>query len=573
LITSTTAGVDGECLISSISWGKNDGAGIHDHFATAAMGYGANPPACQAGFPGAMTSYHTGVKIVTGASRLNTITITAYAPGSSNSPDYTRLVALGYDSTAESCSAAHAPYRALASITESASGTSVSSVSLPPVTFTYGNTNWGPTPLAYAGGALTALPWALAEQPPGPSVSYNLGWGYRFGNNLWPTVEALSIDVDGDGLVDRVVNASADSGVVRTCSAHWYRNRGPAFNSSFEDKGLILLPTLKWGNPGSFAGGDHAQANSPDERCALNYQYTAYTNSDDTDADLVCPGTGTCPGPSFYCNDRTLPDYGNDCIAKTYNDNFYETFLAYRWIDFDGDGKVDLVASPTQGGLAHYNLQKGSRVGAPDEPALFGPWPACPDSGPYTAYPNDISKTYTMCGGMFPWFVYLNIGNGTFGVPQPSGPPLPTKIVYQPIPLESTSADASIESNPVGQYQGWLDIDGDGYSDAVVADATGYSSSWQVFRNDGTGQLIPAAPYTPFFFASRVGADITRSDCDSLNSGAPCRPSSSSSSSGAASCCCCSGRWPAAWPPPSAFASSASASCWRCSRRRARRHH
>jgi hypothetical protein len=35
-----TAGVDNECVISSISWGKNDSAGIA-HFATATFDYGA----------------------------------------------------------------------------------------------------------------------------------------------------------------------------------------------------------------------------------------------------------------------------------------------------------------------------------------------------------------------------------------------------------------------------------------------------------------------------------------------------------------------------------------------------
>ena len=39
----------------------------------------------------------------------------------------------------------------------------------------------------------------------------NLAWGYRRLDDRWPSVEAMFLDIDGDGLLDRVTNASVRS--------------------------------------------------------------------------------------------------------------------------------------------------------------------------------------------------------------------------------------------------------------------------------------------------------------------------------------------------------------------------
>lgn len=523
---SYTPGTDGECVLTSVSWGANANASVA-HFATATFNYTFRGQSdCPLGvFPGSATSYRTGTKIVTGASRLDSITITAYPPGQSSTPDHTRVVTLGYTSDSQSCKTQHSPYRELSSVQESAWGTDSPRVDLPAVKLTYGNSDFGVGTLRYSGSAPTANPWASALVVH-PTDAYNLGWGYRFGDGTWPTVEAMMIDIDGDGLVDRVIDASMDSqGHVVSCRAKWFRNQGRG--RAFADMGYIPLPTLKWAGQTPYAGGRWARDYGPNtrERCSLNFQLTAYVNSSNTGADLICRGqngtTYACPtghGTIPYCNQSTADAmYGDDCVAKTYNNNATNTYLAYRWVDFDGDGKIDLIASPAQGGLAFYNLQAGNGAGAPVEPALFGTWPACPPTNNYTAYPYDTGQPYTMCGHMFPWFVYRNKGNGVFGTLQ-SGKPIPDEIHYEPIPLETTSGDSSVTSTPIGQTQGWFDIDGDGLNDAVTADAHENPDLWKVFINDGKGQLIPSAPYTPFTFTTPSGVNIMMNDC--LYSGA-----------------------------------------------------
>jgi RHS repeat-associated protein len=412
--------------------------------------------------------------------------------------------------------------------------------------FTYGNANWGSGSLTYSTEAQEGLPWASAAVL-GNDV-HNLGWGYRFTSGAWPTVEAMMVDIDGDGLLDRVIDASQDQdGYVYACNARWFRNAG---SGSFVDMGLIPLPTLKWAGTGDAWGqkpdGTRAFAREDlaagaNERCALNYQLTDYINSSRPEGTIVCPGLGTCPGsapndPNYplpaYCNAQGQLDYGTDCTDK-HSGGTFETILAYRWIDFDDDGKVDLVASIARGGYYDYNLDQGDLPGAAQEPALFQPpdspnrWPDCPASS-YTAFPgnpfpSDSIQPYTHCGGMFAWFVYKNKGNGQFGNPQDGAPPLPDQIVYQPIPLETSGGDSSVTNAPVGQDQGWLDIDGDGRSDAVVGPEAG--GAWKVFRNaaDGTGQLVPVTGSSSFPFSVRPSVGLNRTDCPA-NSDGSCNP-------------------------------------------------
>ena len=249
----------------------------------------------------------------------------------------------------------------------------------------------------------------------------------------------MMLDVDGDGLLDRVTNEPVldFQGHVIQCQAAWQRNRGG--DLGFEPWRYISLPTLKWATPYAppydtdpnfpFQGGQWANSSSPGvyigEGCSLNYQQTNYRNSF---SDLWCaPDNSACPAVG-YCTG------GSDCgTDKNYSVD--ATILAYRWIDIDGDGLVDLVASPVHGGTNIYNLQWGlgvaGHIPAPPEPALFGTFPPCPS----TSFSANSYSPYTMCHGMYPWFIYKNHGNGVFGV-QTAGAPLPDQIKYQPIPLE-----------------------------------------------------------------------------------------------------------------------------------------
>ena len=522
-------GVAGECRIRAITWGHNPVTGMNP-FAAMLFTYGTTPPSCPDApngvAVGSQSSYRSGTMIVTGASQLLKIESIAYPPagGGGIAPppplirDHTRTITLGYSSATASCSAAHAPYRALASIQESAVGTDSPNVDLPAITFGYGDAS-----VNYGAAQSPSVPWV--SNGLGLAGAYNLGWGYRPRSaDAWPTVEAMMLDIDADGLIDRVVSEPVvdESGRTTRCRARWYRNRGPAFGGQFTAAGSVDMPTLKWatgiGLP-AYDGGAHAGHNTStgtNERCSLNYQRSGYRNSNPSLLVTCPPNNQTCPQqqgtnpPKGWCASSTK----SDCGIKVNSQG--DTHFAWRWMDMDGDQKPDLVGSPVTGGVVSYDLQWGNLEGAPQEPSIFGGFPPCP-STPYSADPaNWQSEPYTMCGGMFPWFVYKNHGNGVFGTARPGGSgtthgswgPLPTQIIYQPIALETATGESSVTSRPVGQDQGTVDIDGDGFADAVRRDA----SSWKVYRNDGSGLFTPLAGGAPFLFGTGTSSFLSLSN-------------------------------------------------------------
>src|SRR5712692_7899371 len=109
-------------------------------------------------------------------------------------PEHQRVISLAYSSADTSCSAAHAAFRSLSSIQESAWGPDSPRVDLPPVSFIYGasmaSANRYYPPRVFA---TTPLPWGSTSA----ATPFNLGFGFRFRDNKWPTVEAMMLDVDG----------------------------------------------------------------------------------------------------------------------------------------------------------------------------------------------------------------------------------------------------------------------------------------------------------------------------------------------------------------------------------------
>lgn len=502
-------GVSGECRIAAITWGQNANAGVSD-FARIRFNY-SNPPApsdCPAGTQiGAQSSFRYGYNFVTGASQLDSIVVTAYAPGQSGTATHTRTIRLGYTPDAgveqtATCSATHAAYRSLYSIQESAVGAD-RNVDLPAIKFSYGSAQFGSGGLQWSTTTRSAL-WGAVPAIPSAGANYNLGWGYRYNDasGRWPTVEAMMLDVDGDGLVDRVYNApyTTNDGKYH-CGAKWVKNLG---NLAFDpNPRTIAMPTLKWAtqdmsctNPSRYVGSPTPNANPqrPIEQCSLNYQRTDYQNSPAT-AVVQCKTQPTCPTAGF-CTDPNADDYGTPCNQQV---SPGPTVLSYRWMDIDGDGLTDLVASPTIGST--YNLGRGVGLCGdtpPSEPPLLGGVPrTCPFSW-YGVAPT--VNAYTMCHNMYPWSIYLNKGNGQFGVAgsDPANP-MPDRVVYQPTPLETESGDSSVTSMPVGQKLGTADIDGDGAPDGIDAQ----TSTWSVFRNDYAGHLMPTtAPVGGFSFTT-----------------------------------------------------------------------
>ena len=524
--------VTGECRLRTIEWGAN--GSTLQHFARVELLWRQSifspPPSCN-GIPvGSQTDYRTGTKIVTGASFLDVIRVTAFPPGQPGSPVHTREITLLYSSQHARCDQPHAPVRLLTSIQESASGTDSPLVALPPLTLEYGD-------------PAIAFPDVQPEQQPWSGAS-SLAWGYRYALSTSdlldrsPTLETMLVDLDGDGLVDRLVNSSSETG-DGVCRATWQRNGGPGATPQFVAAGEIVLPRLKWGgttNPPPQAGS--VTAAPGEEKCSLAGQVTTFWNSTDGGgchdglpfAPTACHAASDPDDLTEYCDPN-----GRQCPAGLSGNTANRTNLYYRWLDADGDGLTDLVAA-VHGDIRTYDIEQGNYPFAtppPAEPLPFGqPWPACPndvdrckdvnpdciigaqgdlaeiqvciDSAPSigcddlinTPYgvPNSTEQgPYTRCEGLYPWFIFKNQGSGTFGN---------ATIKYQPVPLESDMGDSSLGAvtGIHSQHHAVADFDGDGVLDAIAKPNPQYGHFWCVRSPERTGRCrLPrsSARYPP----------------------------------------------------------------------------
>jgi hypothetical protein len=537
---SPTTAIPGECKLFAISWGHNITPGVSEDFASVVFGYDYEH-ACNGVYSNTQTDYRSGVRIVTGGSRLRTITATAYAPGNSSSIVHTRRISLGYDETAESCNQPHAPVRLLTSIQESAWGADSPQVDLPPVTFEYNSQR---VTLLSAQGAAAPSLWPQNET--GTPSTWSLGWGFRHEDDRWPTVETMFLDVDGDGLQDVLVNRSRSGTAASNCVADWYRNPGPDANGNLQQfqqsPTSITLPRLKWRgsvNPHPVGGAAQADPAAPNlEACGLNGQVTAYMNSKAATA-------GSChhePGALCVAGSDPL-DQAQYCKGSANNTSYtrcpfdpggppvvgalFRTYLAYRWLDMDADGLVDLVTA-VHGDIDSYDIERGNDATPLDytlgEPSMFGipafgQWPSCSadlvkpckrfgdclerqgarvcdasgcstnwgvvlgcmattptlgcagvlakqassPDGIPSGSPGYRRHPYERCEGRYPWFIYKNRGAGQFAS---------TPVVkYQPVPLESSSGDSALGTGGMSvtsENHAIMDFDGDGWLDAVV---------------------------------------------------------------------------------------------------------
>jgi RHS repeat-associated protein len=445
---------------------------------------------------------------------------------------HTREINLGYADASnpavpvaertEDCTRTFSPFRQLRSIQESAWHTGAlptERVDLPAVTYRYGSPD-----IQRTTATSTALPWG------GQNRINNLGWGTRPSpsSKRWPSVEAMLIDIDGDGALDRLEARTSGN----ECVADFYSSRSGI--------GSIQLPRMPW------SAGNTMGLN---ESCSLNGQMTKRYNT-----------TNNCTGDA--------------------NPNYF----VYRWLDIDGDGLVDLVSA------IHHDpfLYDPNKPGEP-VPTGVGAWPTCSAEPECPVLDGGRSPEYQVCAagqscvgddlaweslvgtapqtvgcdqmlrlstgagvgsggqtieppppvdcasqarahsrcGKYPWLVYKNLGGGNFAT-------TPT-IKMQPAPLESESGDSALSGGHSipGVSQSVFDIDGDGYPDYIARPLfTGQTNPvemWMVFLNDGTGQLKRAhttlpAPYEWLPFAFSVPANIWTSEFRGLTiAGSPDR--------------------------------------------------
>jgi RHS repeat-associated protein len=555
----------GECMIDRITYGQNVVTGLPafariDISSTTATPCNGIPVGSQIDRRIGATSAG-GTPIATGANRITKISAFAFTPGTTN-VEHTREITLGYDAASEVCSTTtqHAPVRLLTSIQESAWGATseVPRVDLPAVLFTYNErTIARTTPTASAGP-----PWGngSTEWP-----TTNLGWGYRRGDDRWPSVEMMFQDIDGDGRQDLVMNRSVvtvgNEKTITACRAAWRRNISTNGVISFEGTERPLeLPRLKWKGAGTAsAGSPTAKLAGPElEGCSLNGQATAFENSQQ--ATGICHNNNSCAPSADPQNNQRPYCYpgGTECTPGEGGNalgGIYRTYLAYRWLDVDSDGLVDLVAA-VHGDIDTYDIELGNRLNEfgqvrPPEPSISGLpgtgnpnvlWPACPGTEVERCHDFGnclVERGATSCANglcTIDWSVFNTCAqlpetpttgcqhvmaktvSGVDNIPPPSnlstrGPYMRCEglypwfiykntggafattpiIKYQPVPLESANGDSNFSGPSIaGQDHAIMDFDGDGFLDAIARDVNA-QIEWQVWLGDGTGGFRPRA--------------------------------------------------------------------------------
>lgn len=459
---------------------------------------------------------------IDGARRLTKIRAVAFEPGS-GAAQHTREYTLDYDEAALSCTAKHAPIRLLESIQESAWIAGQAPVDLPPVTFTYNR-----LAREFDLASTEVLNNLWMPDPATDVASLSVGKRPLVG---WPAVDAMMLDFDGDGLVDRISHVPD----ANECVFQWERNEGRNASGHIDFAAPIqqVMPRLPW---------EGAQR-SASEGCSLNYQFTR---------------RGNIPDPAGPCNDNL------------------GSYLAYRWLDINSDGRVDLVAAVHSD--FHYDPNLETSPGFFSGLRIGGSWPSCtPDDGACPALSAECMQGALECEpeqpcrlhepavssclasservtcdrlmrGMdqygaddpdqnpmgpdwptgtppgsncglkrehercdrFPWMIYENVGGAFEAVGE---------VKYQPVPLESDGGDSAMAggSGYLSTSHAIQDMDGDGFVDLAVRgrfSEFGITTNplsviwWFVFRGDGTGSFLFADDGYPYVWYVPENAQI-----------------------------------------------------------------
>lgn len=291
-----------DIALTSIEYTSNDNAGLGP-FARINFGYAPLDLCPESNVPiGAQFDYRTGVRIYEGARRL--IRIRTEARQAAGPWALRRQLDLYYDGEAMRCDQPHAPLRLLTSVQETGFDLDGQRVVLPPAMFEYG-------PLVHAFDDTGTMPGdaghgrrRLSEPPAG----------------IWPTVEKMWHDLDGDGRSD-VLYSEGRNGDTDLCEFTWQRNLGvDGYSTPLSDP--IALPTLPWA------------PNWQDQGCSLAAQFTHRPD----DNGIHSPGV----------------------------------YASYRFMDFDGNGLSDLVLA-----LDHDSGYDPKQDEALHDPWLYGTEPSC----------------------------------------------------------------------------------------------------------------------------------------------------------------------------------------------------
>jgi len=430
--------------IERIEYTKNENVAAGSHFAEVSFDYG-DPVYCAASQElavGGAADHHGGVLRVSGELPLDNIT-TSVADSPGGTMREVRKVHLVYNKGM--CLPNRSPVRQLERIEEVGTAPNGTIVTSNPIEFSY-----GPTARPYDAQSMFNV-----LGPAGGSTArpLSLTWGRR--NALRPiedTVESMLIDLDGDGRLDRIFsdyqgvysgqasNANNSGSDMDNCGMVWLRNEGDGFSQdpispSSTSSIPVKLPRLNW------RGG----APTPNER-------------------EMCSLTGQVTAQRTYLNGLLLEEPEDVC------DDRISTRLVYRFMDMDGDGLPDLTT------MLHYadglydpvndnsyplrysqTLTTDSSISAPESQNL-----GC-DSGEFIPdRTNDGRQMY--------WFKNLGPEAGFFDLTDPKSAAVPITLspnVGSAEPPLDSAGDGSRISYGSSSF---VDIDGDGYLDAVWSD-------------------------------------------------------------------------------------------------------
>ena len=327
----------------------------------------------------------------------------------------------------------HAPYRQLTAIRETAYAANGAATTVPETTFTYNR--------RLSGDILGPAPFET-------STITTPGFGeYGDRNGAAGTL----LDLDADGVRDRL-SMTEDDGV---CTLVWRRGLvGGAFETTARRS---PLPTAPWSNdPNLVPRADHSYRLEA-ERCTLNGQITFRQRH------------VIVEGHSGYVDAKAV--------------------LSYHFMDYTGDGRVDLVTS-IWATVDHASLIPGATAsGARSAPAPVGG----NDSGYAPMTPEKA--------GGYVFRVYRNALEPGLGVKPgyvfstaPMRVEMPDTGLSEdcaPDPLPPSAGDTDLDESvlPALSIPSLTDLDGDGFLDLVDpgknVHALGFDGSWCVWFGHG----------------------------------------------------------------------------------------